>query len=102
VSSLGSRAAQWRKRYDLSFTYRINKKKNERDKMRPKVEKKKADFNKKRTYEMGPFFISSGSISIKKRTCKTVLFLCVNQTKLIALSLLFFSLMASQVAPPTQ
>jgi hypothetical protein len=36
---------QWRKS-NLSFTC-INKKKNERDKNAAKVEKKKADFNKK-------------------------------------------------------
>jgi hypothetical protein len=64
-------------------------------KMRQEVEKKKAaDFNKKlRTYENGSFFIPSEKYSHKKKDShKRVLFLGVNQTKLIALSLLFFSL----------
>jgi hypothetical protein len=42
------------------------------------------------TYENGSFFISSGKYFHKKRTRKTGPFLCVNQTKLIALSLLSF------------
>jgi hypothetical protein len=40
--------------------------------------------------KMGPFLYLQESISIKKGLAKQVLFLCVNQTKLIALSLLSF------------
>jgi hypothetical protein len=81
-----------KRKFNLSFTYRINKKKNERDKKCGQSKKKKAaDFNKKlRTYENGSFFISSGKYFHKKKGLKNGSFFFVNQTKLIALSLLFF------------
>jgi hypothetical protein len=69
----------------------INKKKNERDKMQPSREERRRRILIKIKLENGSFFYLKEYFH-KKDSLKTGPFLCVNQTKLIALSLLFFSL----------